>query len=50
MGVAGKDAPAVTGWQLDRKTFTATPVMSDGSPGPRLELRALFEEFETEIR
>ena len=37
-------------WTLDRATYTATPVLSDGSWGPPLELRALFEQFWDEVR
>jgi hypothetical protein len=33
-------------WTLDRATYTATPVLSDGSCGPSLELRALFEQLD----
>jgi Collagen triple helix repeat (20 copies) len=50
-GPKGDPAPAVTiirGWKLDRERYVATPVMSDGREGPSLELRALFEQFQTE--
>ena len=31
--------------RFERARYLATPVMSDGSEGPRLELRGLFEQF-----
>jgi hypothetical protein len=30
---------------IDRARYTVTPMMSDGSIGSTLELRALFEQF-----
>jgi hypothetical protein len=35
----------ISGWKIDRTSYVATPVMSDGSEGPPLELRGLFEQF-----
>src|SRR6516164_3246447 len=49
-GPPGKDAVKLVRWTLDRATYTATPVMSDGSWGPPLDLRALFEQFWDEVR
>jgi hypothetical protein len=43
-GIAGKDAPKIVKWELDVVSYTATPIMSDGTKGPGLELRALFEQ------
>jgi hypothetical protein len=31
--------------EIDRKRYTITPIMNDGSRGPPCELRALFEQF-----
>ena len=45
-GPAGTSAPTIKSWRVDRKRYTATPLMGDGSEGPALELRALFEEFQ----
>jgi hypothetical protein len=50
-----KGAPAepvleIRGWQIDRENYRAIPVMSDGKEGPPLELRGLFEQFQTETR
>ena len=39
---------AIAGWVIDRASFTATPVMTDGSEGPPLELRGLFEQYQAE--
>jgi hypothetical protein len=47
-GDRGLAAPAIIGWQIDRASFTATPVMTDGSEGPPLELRGLFEQYQIE--
>jgi hypothetical protein len=44
-GEAGDRGPTIKGWKIDRELYVATPVMSDGSAGPSLELRALFEQF-----
>jgi hypothetical protein len=33
-------------WFIEREKFRATPVMSDGSHGPALDLRDLFVEFQ----
>ena len=43
-GERGRDAPVIRSWELDREHYTATPIMSDGTKGPPLELRALFED------
>src|SRR5262249_45973284 len=44
-GERGQAAPNIRDWQIDRERYVATPIMSDGSTGPPLELRALFEQF-----
>jgi hypothetical protein len=44
-GERGEAAPTIQSWLLDRARYTATPMMSDGSIGPTLELHALFEQF-----
>jgi hypothetical protein len=33
----------LTSWQIDPERYRATPLLSDGSEGPALELRPLFE-------
>jgi hypothetical protein len=44
-GERGAAAPTIQSWFLDRARYTVTPMMSDGSIGPSLELRGLFEQF-----
>jgi hypothetical protein len=43
-GAPGRDAARITGWIVDRAAFTVAPRFSDGTTGPLLELRALFDE------
>jgi hypothetical protein len=45
---AAPPAPRLASWQLDRARYRATPIMSDGSQGPALELRELFAQFQEE--
>jgi hypothetical protein len=45
-GAPGRDAPRISGWIVDRNAFTVAPKFSDGTIGPLLELRALFEQVE----
>jgi hypothetical protein len=49
-GERGEPAPLIVRWKLDQSAYAAVPVLSDGSEGPTLELRSLFEQFEMEIR
>src|SRR5262249_925907 len=44
-GERGEASPAIRLWELDRARYVATPIMTDGSRGPPLELRGLFEQF-----
>jgi len=44
-GKAGKDAPRIVDWLVNRESYSCVPVMSDGSRGPALELRPLFARF-----
>jgi len=37
-------------WQIDRASYTAIPIMSDGWEGPPLQMRDLFEQFQAEAR
>ena len=41
-GDPGLSGATIRDWKIDRARYVATPVMSDGSEGPRLELRGLF--------
>jgi len=45
-GDRGPPGNVITGWILDRGNFRVTPRLSDGSLGPPLELRELFEPSE----
>jgi hypothetical protein len=49
-GQRGEPGPVrdIAAWDIDRKRFTASPVLSDGSKGPALNLRELFEQFQAE--
>jgi hypothetical protein len=49
-GVRGEAGLSIVAWEVDRSMFHALPVMSDGSKGPVLELRMLFEQFQIEAR
>jgi hypothetical protein len=49
-GDAGASGATICDWKIDRARYVATPVMSDGSEGPPLELRGLFEQFFSEVR
>jgi hypothetical protein len=49
-GEKGDPAPEVLGWEIDRANYSAVPIMSNGKDGPALNLRGLFEQFETETR
>jgi hypothetical protein len=47
-GERGVTGPSIVGWAVDRERYLAYPLMSNGRPGPALELRALFEQFQAE--
>jgi hypothetical protein len=49
-GEKGDPGPHIVGWQIDRANYQTIPVMSDGTEGPPLELRCLFEQFDDETR
>ena len=49
-GLPGAAAPTIVGWKIDRKAYAATPILSDQSEAPPLELRSLFEQFHDEAR
>jgi hypothetical protein len=44
-GRNGRDAAAIKSWQIDHANFVITPLMNDGSAGPPLYLRELFQRF-----
>lgn len=47
-GPRGEPAPAITGWSIDRESFTVRPILDGGRGGfgPALDLRQLFVEYE----
>jgi hypothetical protein len=49
-GPTGLSGATICDWKIDRARYVATPVLSDGSEGPPLELRGLFEQFLHETR
>jgi hypothetical protein len=49
-GPAGKPGSQITSWRVDKARYVATPVMSDGTPGPDLELRDLFVQFIRDVK
>jgi hypothetical protein len=50
-GSQGEPGKIITlkSWIIDREKFVATPMMSDGTRGPTLELRGLFEQYQSEV-
>jgi hypothetical protein len=47
-GSRGRDgvaAPSIVGWGIDEKAYTVTPQFTDGTCGPVLDLRPLFQRF-----
>src|SRR5262249_51924342 len=44
-GPTGLSGATIRDWKIDRARYVATPVMSDGSEGPPLELRRLFAQL-----
>ena len=45
IGPREEPAPTITSSRVDRATYTATPLLSNGQDGAALELRGLFEQF-----
>lgn len=45
-GLPGNPAPAIVEWAV--RDYRAVPVMSDGTAGPALDLRHLFEQYHAE--
>jgi hypothetical protein len=44
-----KETVKIKTWLVDSKNFTATPVLSDGTFAPALNLRVLFEEYHAQV-
>ena len=49
-GDKGDSCPTILDWEIDRASYRAVPIMSDGTLGPPLALRALFEQYHAESR
>jgi hypothetical protein len=49
IGPRGEPSPSITGWRVDRASYTAVPLLSDGSEGAPLESRGLFKQFLDEV-
>jgi hypothetical protein len=49
-GPQGKPGATIVKWEIDRKCYSIWPVMSDGTTGPALELRGLFEQFVSDVK
>jgi hypothetical protein len=47
-GPPGQVAASIVGWDIDKASYSVVPILSDGSQGPRLELRPLFAQFDAE--
>jgi len=47
-GAQGEPGIGIRGWKIDRASYVALPVLTDGTIGPALELRGLFEQFQIE--
>jgi hypothetical protein len=44
---AGRDpGRSLVSWQVDRATYRASPLWSDGAIGPNLELHGLYEQYQ----
>lgn len=43
-------APVLAGWRTEPEIYSAIPIMSDGTEGPLLDVRNIFEQFELETR
>jgi hypothetical protein len=44
----GQSVPSVVNWIVERASYSVLPILSDGTEGPRLEFRPLFEQFDAE--
>lgn len=48
-GKPGAPGARIVSWKIDRQAYRAAPVMSDGSECAPLDLRELFEQFNSEV-
>jgi hypothetical protein len=49
-GDAGESGPTIVSWRIDRASYQATPILSNGRRGAPLELRELFAQYQAETR
>jgi hypothetical protein len=49
-GPAGASGATILDWRYDLSEYRAIPIMSDGTDGPALDLRGMYEQFEIETR
>ena len=49
-GEKGDPGAVILDWDIDRASYHAVPILSDGTLGPPLALRGLFEQFHEETR
>jgi hypothetical protein len=47
-GELGAPGREVAAWEINRKDYSLVPLLSDGTKGPPIPLRALFEQFQAE--
>jgi len=47
-GERGEPGPLFASWHVDRANYRAIPFLDDGTPGPELNLRGLFETYHEE--
>lgn len=48
-GQRGEPGSSIARWAIDRRSFSAKPIMDDGSEGAEINLRELFEQYQTEV-
>jgi hypothetical protein len=48
-GDQGASGAKIHSWQIDRERYRASPLMEDGTVGPMLKLRPLFEQAVLEV-
>ena len=49
-GEQGPPGPIIASWEVDHEHYRARATMSDGTDGPTLDLRGMFERYHTEAR
>ena len=48
-GERGSPAPAIIEWRPDPEAFSVTAILADGSTGPMIALRSLFEAYHSAV-